>query len=119
MTSNNSSPRDQGINLDVLEQRLVNVDDKLAQMIQLLNQTQTQSADSNDKLTQMIALLNQSQAENEVKQMPRDCLDIQRAGFNESGQYKVYPDDGGGPFFVFCDMETDGGGWTVREHHET
>ena len=33
---------------------------------------------------------------------------------NQSGQYKVYP-NGGDPFYVFCDMEADGGGWTVSE----
>ena len=44
---------------------------------------------------------------------PRDCKEVQTAGFNASGRYAVYPDDGEDPVFVFCDMETDGGGWTV------
>ena len=44
---------------------------------------------------------------------PRDCSEVQAAGFNDSGRYAIYPDDNQDPFFVFCDMETAGGGWTV------
>ena len=44
---------------------------------------------------------------------PQDCRDVQLAGSNVSGVYTVYPDDGGEHINVFCDMVTDGGGWTV------
>ena len=33
-------------------------------------------------------------------------------GFHSSGMYTINP-DGGKPIQVFCDMITDGGGWTV------
>jgi len=33
-------------------------------------------------------------------------------GIGKSGIYNINP-DGGGPFKVFCDMDTDNGGWTV------
>ena len=44
----------------------------------------------------------------------RDCAEVQSAGHTQSGRYTVYPDDGGDPFSVYCDMDTSGGGWTVR-----
>ena len=42
----------------------------------------------------------------------RDCLNLLHRGFNTSGLYYVDPDDKGA-FQVFCDQETNGGGWVV------
>ena len=44
---------------------------------------------------------------------PRDCFEVQTAGYNTSGRYVIAPDDAQDPFVVYCDMETTGGGWTV------
>uniref|UniRef100_A0ABM0MXI0 Fibrinogen-like protein A-like n=1 Tax=Saccoglossus kowalevskii TaxID=10224 RepID=A0ABM0MXI0_SACKO len=46
---------------------------------------------------------------------PRDCYDILHTSpeTRESGSYTVQPDDDDEPFRVFCDMQTDSGGWTV------
>ena len=95
-------------------EQLAHNDAQLAQILQLLNQTKTDTIDQQS--SQKVQLLNRTEAEEENKTLPRDCLDLQRTGVNESGQYEVYPDDGGHPFFVFCDMETDGGGWTVSKN---
>ncbi|CAF0983386.1 unnamed protein product [Adineta steineri] len=51
------------------------------------------------------------------KRDPIDCGAIYRSQERKglditSGVYKIYPEDSV-PFKVFCDMETDGGGWTV------
>ena len=46
----------------------------------------------------------------------RDCKDLQAAGVTVSGVYKINLDpDGAAPDLheVYCDMDTDGGGWTV------
>ena len=49
----------------------------------------------------------------QVSGHPRDCSEIQAGGVNITGVYLIYPDGDSNALYVFCDMETDGGGWTV------
>ena len=46
--------------------------------------------------------------------LPKDCSEIRASVVSTSGVYTVQPLGYGEAFRVYCDMETDGGGWTVR-----
>ncbi|MGH0174282.1 UNVERIFIED_CONTAM: hypothetical protein FKN15_067680 [Acipenser sinensis] len=53
-----------------------------------------------------------------LSSFPLDCEDVYTAGNFYSGVYKIYPAGGPGfPLYVYCDMYTDGGVWTVS--HQT
>ena len=43
-----------------------------------------------------------------------DCLDYKLSGHNKSGVYTVKPVGMRTGFEVYCDMETDNGGWLVN-----
>ncbi|XP_005604596.1 angiopoietin-4 isoform X1 [Equus przewalskii] len=82
----------------------------------LLQRQQRQLLESVQRLVRVVA---QGPASlRAAEQVFQDCAEIQRFGANASGVYTIHVANVTEPRKVFCDMEANGGGWTLIQRRE-
>ncbi|XP_008832613.1 angiopoietin-4 [Nannospalax galili] len=83
-----------------------------------LQQQQQQLVEFVQRLVRIVAQDQRPTSLRAPEQLFQDCAEIQRSGANISGVYTIHVGNMTEPRKVFCDMETNGGGWTLIQRRE-
>ncbi|XP_037777383.1 fibrinogen-like protein 1 [Penaeus monodon] len=93
------------------QQKVTEMREKDALILRL--EGENQAIESSRQQTEEELAEMQTQLETLKRLTQWDCAQLLLQGFTESGVYTIYPRNSDKSVAVWCDMETDGGGWTV------